>query len=286
MYVCTYKYRVHVTLNTFTEANTATDSHQLQPPIPTFSTMATPAIEVPPSNRILPGSHHLTQFAWPKPADIAGKDPDQVAITWVSSFNDLVSSKDYDVSGFFLKDSYWRDLLCLTWDFHTLHGPAKITSLVQDKVRHWRIKSLGIDRSIEVGKPTIGPVDVAGIVKGVQSFLTVETDVGRGRGVVRLLPDADDGGKWKVFSLFTTLQELTGFEESIGKHRPTGVEHGANINRKNWKEKREAEVNFEGEREPAVLVLGTLPPQPTTGLRLRSAAIKALVKEGWPQLLD
>lgn len=242
--------------------------------------MATPAIEVPPSNRIVPGSHHLTPFSWPKPADIAGIDPEQVAITWVSSFNDLVSSKEYDVSAFFLKDSYWRDLLCLTWDFHTLHGPARITSLVHDKARHWRIKSLGIDRSSDIGKPTIGPVDVAGIVKGVQSFLTVETDVGRGRGVVRLLPDADDGRKWKVFSLFTTLQELTGFEESIGKQRPTGVEHGANINRKNWKERREAEINFEGEREPAVLILGTLPPQPTKGLKLRSAGIKALVKEG------
>lgn len=242
--------------------------------------MATPGIEVPPSNRIVPGSYHLTPFAWPKPSDIAGIDPEQVAITWVSSFNDLVSSKEYDVSGFFLKDSYWRDLLCLTWDFHTLHGPARITSLVQDKARHWRIKSLGIDRSSDIGKPTIGPVDIAGIVKGVQSFLTVETDVGRGRGVVRLLPDADDGEKWKVFSLFTTLQELTGFEESIGKKRPTGVEHGANINRKNWKERREAEVNFEGEREPAVLILGTLPPQPTKGLKLRSAGIKALVKEG------
>lgn len=242
--------------------------------------MATPTIEVPPSNRIVPGSHHLTPFAWPKPSDIAGIDPEQVAITWVSSFNDLVSSNEYDVSGFFLKDSYWRDLLCLTWDFHTLHGPARITSLVQDKARHWRIKSLGIDRSSDIGKPTIGPVDIAGIVKGVQSFLTVETDVGRGRGVVRLLPDADDGGKWKVFSLFTTLQELTGFEESIGKHRPTGVEHGERINRKNWKERREAEVNFEGEHEPAVLILGTLPPQPTKGLKLRSAGIKALVKEG------
>lgn len=229
--------------------------------------MATTAIEVPPSNRIVPGSHHLTPFDWPKPADLAGVDPEQVAITWVSSFNDLVSSKESDVSSFFLKDSYWRDLLCLTWDFHTLHGPDKITSLVQDNPKQWRIKSLSLDRSSDIGKPAVRPVDVAGIVKGVQSFLNVETDVGRGKGVVRLLPDADDGGKWKVFSLFTTLQELTGFEESIGKRRPTGVEHGPYVHRKNWKEQREAEVDFEGEREPAVLIIGNPAPQPTNGLR-------------------
>lgn len=229
--------------------------------------MATPAIEVPPSNRIVPGSHHLTPVAWPKPSDIAGIDPEQVVITWVSLFNDLVRSKEYNVSSLFLKDSYWRDLLCLTWDFHTLHGPDKITSLLQDKIKQWRIKSLSIDRSSDIGKPAVGPVDVAGNVKGVQSFFTVETDVGRGRGVVRLLPDAEDGGKWKVFSFFTTLQELTGFEESVGKQRPTGVEHDVDINRKNWKERREAEVNFEGKREPAVLIIGSPAPQSTEGLR-------------------
>jgi hypothetical protein len=49
-------------------------------------------------------------------------------------------------------------------------------------------------------------VDFTGKIMGVQSFLTVETDVGRGRGLVELLQDQQDGGKWKAFTLFTTMR--------------------------------------------------------------------------------
>ncbi len=220
--------------------------------------MATPEIEVPSDNRIVPGSSHLAPFYWPDSSDPpSSSDPEKITADWLSSFNLLLSNKEYDVSGLFLDESYWRDLLCLTWDFHNLHGPDKISSLVKDHAKRWRIKSLAIDHSSAVGKPAISPVDFAGKVKGVQSFLAVETDVGRGRGVIKLLQDPADGGKWKAFTLFTTLQELTGFEEFINDRRPTGVEHGANANRKNWMEKRYAEANFEGGREPTVLIIGT-----------------------------
>ena len=92
-------------------------------------------------------------------------------------------------------------------------------------------------------------------MKGVQSFLTLETDVGRGRGIVRLLQDDKDNEKWKVFTLFTTLEELVGFEESVEERRPSGVQHGAQLERKNWKEMRSAQQEFE-ESEPAVIIMG------------------------------
>ena len=221
--------------------------------------MATASLDIPPSNRMVPGSKDLEPAPYPEAVDLPKADPDDVAAQWVSSLNDLIKGGSTDVSSLFLPYSYWRDFLCLSWDYHTLQGPERITSLIHEEVKKWRIKSLALDDSSPIGKPTIAPFDVKGTLKGVQSFLTVETDIGRGRGVVRLLPDSTDNGKWKVYTLFTVLQELKGHEELNYARRPQGVDHGAHAGRLNWQERRVAEQNLEGkegENEPAVLIIG------------------------------
>lgn len=218
--------------------------------------MASPDIQIPASDVIVPGSHHLAPFSFPQPSKTIPSNAAEIVSTWVSSFNKIAQNGDSEVSGCFLKTSYWRDLLCLTWDFHNLQGLEEITSILRTQGSGWRIKSVKIDDSNDLRKPTISTFDVDGAVKGVQSFLTVETDVGRGRGVVRLLQDDKDHGKWKVFTLFTTLEELAGFEESVKERRPSGVQHGAQFQRKNWKEMRSAQEQYE-EGEPAVLIIGT-----------------------------
>ncbi|KAL9117526.1 MAG: hypothetical protein Q9187_005940 [Circinaria calcarea] len=213
--------------------------------------MATAAVQVPSSNSAVPGSHFLTVASYPRSVTTAPPDAEAV-----SSFNSLIGNGDGSLASLFLEDCYWRDLLCLTWDFHTLHSPEKIASFIRNETKGWRIRSLSVDSSTHVGKPKVSTVDFEGTLKGIQSFLTVETDVGRGRGLVRLLPDAKDKGKWKAFTLFTTLQELKGHEELNQERRPTGLERDAGSNGKNWKEKRTAEENFEGDLEPAVLIIG------------------------------
>lgn len=219
--------------------------------------MATAAIDVPPSNRVEPGSHHLAPVVWPEPSDTSALNAGKVAAEWISSFNSLIKGEDVEVSSLFRNDCFWRDLLCLTWDFHTHHGPGKVASAVRQEGKECRIKAIDTDTSTDLRKPAIAPVDFGGNVKGVQSFLTVDTDVGRGRGLVRLVQDPEDGGKWKAFTLFTVLQELKGFEEHIDARRPTGVEHGTKQGRKNWKDKRHAEVSCEDGLEPTVLIIGT-----------------------------
>lgn len=220
--------------------------------------MATAVIDIPSSNRTLPGSHTLPQVQYPRSIGTLPPDlnPEAVVRQWVSLFNSHVHPEGPSLSRLFLKDSYWRDLLCLTWDFHTLEGPDKIAALLKKQTAGWRIKSLAIDTSSDVGTPKVGPVDFEGNLKCVQSFLAVETDVGRGRGLVRLLQDSEDEGKWKAFTLFTALQELKGHEELNRERRPTGTEHGSHSERTNWKERRIAEENFEGQLEPAVLIVG------------------------------
>lgn len=94
--------------------------------------------------------------------------------------------------------------------------------------------------------------DGQGHVQGVQTFLTTESDVGRGLGVARLV---QQGGKLKVFTLFTSMRELRGHEEAVFGRRPEGVAHGGLPGRKNWQERRAADENYE-DSEPTVLILG------------------------------
>ena len=53
----------------------------------------------------------------------------------------------------------------------------------------------------------------------------------------------------------TSLHELKGFEEKIGKRRPTGEAYSRNFGGTNWKEQRDADQRYE-DREPTVLVVG------------------------------
>ena len=58
-----------------------------------------------------------------------------------------------------------------------------------------------------------------------------------------------------IFTLFTTLNDITGHEEATGFNRPKGVEHGGHMNRKNWAERRQHDFEFK-DKEPAVMILG------------------------------
>lgn len=95
-----------------------------------------------------------------------------------------------------------------------------------------------------------------GNVRSLQISLIVGTDVGSGRGLARLFKDG--GGRWKAYTLYTALHELKGYEEAIGPRRPHGVDHGARKSRQSWKDRRDAEIEFENE-EPTVLVVGKYP---------------------------
>lgn len=73
---------------------------------------------------------------------------------------------------------------------------------------------------------------------------------------MKLLQNEANNGEWKAFTLFTVLQELTGFEESTNERRPTGVEHGSHMQRRNWSERRAVEQNLEEGIEPTALIIG------------------------------
>jgi hypothetical protein len=210
-------------------------------------------IVVPSYNRVEPGSVNLPI------ADLSGVptsdavDVESAAGEWTNAFNKAIQSGNYsDLSDLFLQESYWRDQLGLAWDFHTLKGPKNIVAFLESSKNGCRIKSIAIDKSSPFRAPHVSGFDGAGKIKGVETFLTIETDVGSGMGVARLV---QQGGKWKAFTLFTSMRELKGHEESVAGRRPQGVDHGGKPGRKNWLERRVADANFENS-EPAVLILG------------------------------
>ena len=88
----------------------------------------------------------------------------------------------------------------------------------------------------------------------VQAFLKIETRNGRREGPDRLASDADDGGRWKTFTLFTALKELKGCEENICTRRPTGLDGTIKNKGYNWKDRLIAQQRFEGGLEPSVLI--------------------------------
>ena len=215
------------------------------------ATQSMPAQSIPSYQRVEPGSVNIDVEDLTKIQTVQPKDIDAATETWVSAFNKAIQSSDYaGLTGLFLPNAFWRDHLCLTWDFHTMKGIEKIKDFLKEA--GCRLKKIEVDRSSDFRKPVVTGFDGQGKVQGVQTFLTTESDVGRGMGVARLV---QVDGKLKAFTLFTSMRELKGHEEATFGRRPEGVSHGGQPGRKNWQERRISDENYE-DSEPTVLILG------------------------------
>ncbi|KAL9104742.1 MAG: hypothetical protein Q9163_000354 [Psora crenata] len=249
--------------------------------------MATAATQTPSHNRVEPGSRQLAPASYPKPPAPApsSSNVDKIAADWLSSLNQVLGGPDLEgINRLFLQGACWRDQLGLSWDYHTLNGPQKIISFLKESPKGCRIKSISIDERKPLYKPHLSSVDYLGRVTGVAAFLTIDTDVGTGRGIVRLLQDQD--GTWKAFTLFTAVHGLKGHEETINANRPYGVEHGEKPGRENWQDRRAAMENFEGDLEPTVLILGAGQGGLTSAARLQQLQVPTLIIDRHPRIGD
>ncbi|KAL8956106.1 MAG: hypothetical protein Q9183_006414, partial [Haloplaca sp. 2 TL-2023] len=248
--------------------------------------MATAAV-LQSHNRVEIGSSQLAPASYPDTGPLAAVDANAVAAEWVEQFNSAFAGQEFAaVKTLFSDGAVWRDQLCLSWDYHSLNGPDKITSFLKSTPGGSRLKTIAIDGSNATRKPDLAAVDFKGKVNGVSAFLTVETDVGRGRGLVRLLQDPQHGNKWKAFTLFTAMHELRGYEEMVGGNRPQGVDHGGHVGRKNWQERRIATENYEGDLEPTVLILGAGQGGLTSAARLQQLQVPTLIIDKNPRIGD
>lgn len=200
-----------------------------------------------------PGSINLSVATFPSATKDEPKDVDKIAQALIDRFNAALSAEDTKaILDLFLDDCYWRDHLALSWDYHTLKGKQKIEDFLGAETKG--LKKLTISHETAFRAPHYGALDGAGDTKGIEFFVEVESKHGTGTGISRILEEK--AGTWKIFSLFTTLTDLKGFEATTGHRRPEGVKHGEQKARSNWQDRRNEQLNFENGKEPAVLIVG------------------------------
>ncbi|CAL3962655.1 unnamed protein product [Diplocarpon coronariae] len=230
-----------------------------------------PRHATPSYQRVEPGSVNIPVADLTVIKAVEPEHVEKATEQWISSFNKSIQSSDFSgLSDLFLPEANWRDHLCLSWDCHTFKGPEHAKNFLK---KGCRLKSVEVDRSTNFRSPTVTTFDGKGQIPGVQTFLTVESDVGRGIGVARLV---QQDTHLKAFSLFTSMRELKGHEEAIFGRRPEGVAHGGQPGRKNWAERRAAEENFE-DSNPTVLILGAGQGGLTPAARLKMLGVDTLI---------
>ena len=158
----------------------------------------------------------------------------------------LQSASRAAVASLFASDGHWRDLVAFTWSVTPCQGAEAIATVMVAKQGSVRARGFAIAE----GRTPPRRVMRAG-TDVIEAIFRFETGVGRGYGVVRLLA-AEPA---KAFQLLTSLHELKGFEERIGKRRPRGEAYSRSFGGANWKEERTASQAY-ADRDPVALVAG------------------------------
>ncbi|KAF3800122.1 putative indole-3-pyruvate monooxygenase YUCCA8 [Colletotrichum gloeosporioides] len=193
----------------------------------------------------------------------------EVIAGWVDKFNQLLTNGDLaEFPSLFRSDAWIRDFLSLSWDFRTIQGLHRISEYFQENLRQTGLRNIE-PRQTGAFAPAFRTV--APGVHWVDSMFDFENDVGRGKGVVRLVEEEDN--VWKAYMINFTLQELKNVEEKAGISRPTGK---VDPKGGNWKERRDREREFLDE-DPAVLVIGAGHAGINIGVRLRHLGVSTLM---------
>ena len=171
----------------------------------------------------------------------------------------------------FHPDSYWRDVLALSWNIQTLNGADAILKALPPLARSAAPSGFAIDPDRAAPRKVMR----AG-TNAIEAIFKFETKVGRGSGIIRLIPDADDGNRLKAWTLLTELGELKGFEEQLGVSRPRGNAYSRDFRGPNWLDLRKASAGY-ADRDPTVLVIGGGQSGLSIAARLKQLNVDTLI---------
>src|SRR5262249_21287681 len=126
---------------------------------------------------------------------------------WLKQFERALAQADRAaLARLFRRDSYWRDVLALTWRIQTFNGVDTFLNELQASAERLHPANFTIDTR----RAPPRRVTRAG-TESIEAMVAFETAQGRGSGVVRLIPDGDDGDL-KAWTLLTALDEIKGHE--------------------------------------------------------------------------
>jgi cation diffusion facilitator CzcD-associated flavoprotein CzcO len=171
--------------------------------------------------------------------------------SWLTQFETaLAEPDDGALETLFHSDSYWRDVLALSWNIQTINGADAILKELTTHARRAAPSGFAIDPDRRAPRKVMR----AG-TNAIEAIFKFETGVGRGSGIVRLIPDEADGNTLKAWTLLTDLGELKGFEEQLGTARPRGNAYSRDFRGPNWLDLRKASAAY-ADHDPTVLVIG------------------------------
>ena len=182
--------------------------------------------------------------------------------TVLDSLNAALAAGDIGaVKDLFATDSYWRDLVAVTWNLKTVEGPEGVADMLTAQLEHTQPSNF----ELQAGEM---PAEEGGVTT---AWVTFETKTGRGWGLMRLKDD-------RIWTLLTALQELKGYEENRGKRRPMGAEHGAQKNRSSWLERKQAdEASLGYDTQPYTVIVGGGQGGIALGARLKQLGVPTIV---------
>jgi cation diffusion facilitator CzcD-associated flavoprotein CzcO len=199
-------------------------------------------------------------------------DSSVAADNWLAQFEEALGKPDEALlRTLFHPDSYWRDVLALSWKIQTLNGRDAILTALPPLARNMALSGF----TIAPGRAAPRKVIRAG-TNAIEAIFKFETKVGRGSGIIRLIPDPDDGNRQKAWTLLTELGELKGFEEQLGVNRPRGNAYSRDFRGPNWLDLRKASAEY-ADRDPTVLVIGGGQSGLSIAARLKQLNVDTLI---------
>ncbi|KAF8575493.1 FAD/NAD(P)-binding domain-containing protein [Ramaria rubella] len=204
----------------------------------------------------------------------------QIANDWLVAFNEACLKLSEDptsdvtaVLALFLPNAFWRDKLCLSWNFHTAEGAEKIRTLLSrgSALQKAGFKSCAIDTQSALGGPEHKPFpNQVGAVVEFSFRFELTSPPAFGRALARLVKDANND--WKAYTLYTALES---FKDRPFDDRPLGHYNG---HTRTWDDVHAEDVE-NAEKQPTVLIVGAGSSGIITAAHLRRLGVNTLVVE-------
>lgn len=194
------------------------------------------------------------------------------AVSWLAAFNEYVKGeRSYSFRELFLEQSYWRDMVSLTWDTRQFWGIEAVEPAFLQGAASVGLCNLRLD-------PTrSAPAEVVlDDEPYVELFFAFDVDAGKGQGFLRLLIDEQARLGCRAQLIATSLASLHCAPELEGRHPSHGFK--AQYPGQTWSEWLARKSEF-ADKDPDVLIIGGSQSGISLGARFERKGVSYLIIE-------